>query len=54
MDFALRCAYAHGTQALRTHLMSGREQSKLSWCARARACALPHRSSTHNAPLRFF
>jgi hypothetical protein len=26
-------AYAHGTQALRTHLMSGREQSKLSWCA---------------------
>ena len=31
MDFALRCAYAHGTQALRTHLMSGRAQSQLSW-----------------------
>ena len=34
MDFALRCAYAHGTQAVRTHLMSGsRAQFELAWCA---------------------
>ena len=33
MEFALRCAYAHGTQAVRTHLMSGsRAQFELSWC----------------------
>jgi hypothetical protein len=33
MDFALRCAYAHGTQAVRTHLMSGsRAQFELAWC----------------------
>ena len=45
MEFALRCAYAHGTQALRTHLMSGRAQSQLSWrvseeAGRVRACVL--------------
>ena len=35
MDFALRCAYAHGTQAVRTHLMSGsRAQFELAWCVR--------------------
>jgi len=32
MNFALRCAYAHGTSALRTHLMSGEErQSRIAW-----------------------
>ena len=38
MDFALRCAYAHGTQAVRTHLMSGsRAQFDLAWCVCVRA-----------------
>ena len=31
MDFALRCSYAHGTQALRTHLDSLGPQGELSW-----------------------
>ena len=31
MDFALRCAYAHGTGALRTHLNSDRPQTAISW-----------------------
>ena len=38
MDFALRCAYAHGTQAVRTHLMSGsRAQFELAWCVSLRS-----------------
>ncbi len=31
MDFALRCAYAHGTAALRTHLDSVAPQHRISW-----------------------
>lgn len=31
MDFALRCAYAHGTSALRTHLDSLGKQAAISW-----------------------
>lgn len=31
MEFALRCAYAHGTRAIRTHLDSVREQTRISW-----------------------
>jgi cytosine deaminase len=31
MDFALRCAYAHGTAAIRTHLDSERPQGSISW-----------------------
>jgi cytosine deaminase len=31
MEFGLRCAYAHGTSALRTHLDSLPEQAELSW-----------------------
>jgi cytosine deaminase len=31
MDFALGCAYAHGTAAVRTHLDSLPEQAELSW-----------------------
>ncbi len=31
MDFALRCAYAHGTSALRTHLDSVAPQQRISW-----------------------
>lgn len=31
MDFALRCAYAHGTVALRTHLDSSAPQHEISW-----------------------
>ena len=31
MDFALRCAYAHGTAALRTHLDSAPPQHAISW-----------------------
>lgn len=31
MDFALRCSYAHGTQALRTHLDSLGDWAKTSW-----------------------
>jgi cytosine deaminase len=31
MDFALRCAYAHGTVALRTHLDSLAPQHRISW-----------------------
>jgi cytosine deaminase len=31
MDFALRCAYAHGTRALRTHLDSLPPQETISW-----------------------
>lgn len=31
MNFALRCSYAHGTQALRTHLDSLGPQGRISW-----------------------
>lgn len=31
MDFALRCAYAHGTSTLRTHLDSLGKQAAISW-----------------------
>jgi cytosine/creatinine deaminase len=31
MDFSLRCAYAHGTKALRTHLDSVPPQEEISW-----------------------
>lgn len=31
MDFALQCAYAHGTTAVRTHLDSFGEQTDISW-----------------------
>lgn len=31
MDFALRCAYAHGTSALRTHIDSLGKQAAISW-----------------------
>ena len=31
MDFALRCAYAHGTAVLRTHLDSVAPQHRISW-----------------------
>lgn len=31
MDFALRCAFAHGTRAVRTHLDSGAPQDAISW-----------------------
>ncbi len=31
MDFALRCAFAHGTRAIRTHLDSIPPQPEISW-----------------------
>jgi cytosine/creatinine deaminase len=31
MDFSLRCAYAHGTSLLRTHLDSASPQHRISW-----------------------
>ena len=32
MDFSLRCAYAHGTSALRTHLINmTQKQTELTW-----------------------
>ncbi|RWJ99405.1 cytosine deaminase [Mesorhizobium sp.] len=31
MDFSLRCAYAHGTKAMRTHLDSVAPQEEISW-----------------------
>jgi cytosine deaminase len=31
MDFSLRCAYAHGTSALRTHIDSLSPQDEISW-----------------------
>jgi cytosine deaminase len=31
MDFALRCAYAHGTAAIRTHIDSLGKQTAISW-----------------------
>lgn len=31
MEFALRCAYAHGTAAIRTHLDSAPPQHEISW-----------------------
>jgi cytosine deaminase len=31
MDFALRCAYAHGTAAIRTHIESAPPQHDVSW-----------------------
>jgi cytosine/creatinine deaminase len=35
MDFALRCAFAHGTGAVRTHIDSMGPQSAISWSALA-------------------
>ena len=35
-DFALRCAYAHGTRAIRTHLDSPPDQDEISWPTFAR------------------
>lgn len=35
-DFALRCAYAHGTRAIRTHLDSPPDQDEVSWPVFAR------------------
>src|SRR5579871_1991950 len=31
MEFALRCAYAHGTSAIRTHIDSVGAQTRISW-----------------------
>ena len=31
MEFSLRCAYAHGTLAVRTHIDSRRGQTRISW-----------------------
>jgi cytosine deaminase len=31
MDFSLRCAYAHGTAAIRTHIDSAPPQDRISW-----------------------
>ncbi|NNE86950.1 MAG: cytosine deaminase [Silicimonas sp.] len=31
MDFSLRCAYAHGTRAIRTHLDSLQPQDEITW-----------------------
>lgn len=31
MEFSLRCAYAHGTQSIRTHLDSAEGQHSISW-----------------------
>jgi cytosine/creatinine deaminase len=31
MEFSLRCAYAHGTRAIRTHLDSAAPQDSISW-----------------------
>ncbi|MCY3726388.1 MAG: cytosine deaminase [Paracoccaceae bacterium] len=31
MNFALKCAYAHGTRAIRTHLDSASPQHRISW-----------------------
>ena len=31
MEFALRCAHAHGTTAIRTHIDSVRAQTRISW-----------------------
>lgn len=31
MEFALKCAYAHGTRAIRTHLDSPAPQDRISW-----------------------
>jgi len=37
MDFSLRCAYAHGTSALRTHLINmSPKQTQLTWPAFSR------------------
>ena len=48
MEFSLRCAYAHGTKAIRTHLDSIPPQEQISWPVfeemRA-ALAGPHRAA---------
>ena len=31
MEFSLKTAYAHGTSAIRTHLMSGPSQGAMTW-----------------------
>lgn len=31
MEFSLQCAYAHGTSAIRTHIMSGPVQGAIAW-----------------------
>ena len=40
MEFGLRCAYAHGTVAVRTHLNSLAPQAEISWPV-FRRCAMP-------------
>lgn len=59
MDFSVACAYAHGTKALRTHLinMTPRQRS-LTWPAFSRlrkkwAGKVGIRSSSSNAPALF-
>ena len=45
MDFSLRCAFAHGTGAIRTHLNSSGKQTAISWpvfAETARAMEGPH------------
>jgi cytosine deaminase len=37
MEFSLRCAYAHGTTAIRTHIDSVRPQTRISWPVLAEA-----------------
>jgi cytosine/creatinine deaminase len=39
MDFSLRCAYAHGTTAIRTHIDSVGPQTRISWPVLAEARA---------------
>ena len=37
MEFSLRCAYAHGTTAIRTHIDSVGPQTRISWPVLAEA-----------------
>ncbi|MBP0574622.1 hypothetical protein J8J27_28335, partial [Mycobacterium tuberculosis] len=39
MTFALRCAYAHGTTAIRTHIDSIAPQHRISWPVLAEVAA---------------
>ena len=65
MDFALRCAFAHGTGALRTHIDSIGKQTGISWpvfaemrepgkaasrCRRSRSFRSTSRSTTSRIP----
>ena len=52
MDFALRCAEAHGVSAIRTHLDSYEGQGDITWAVfrrDARGLARPHRSARRRA-----